>query len=115
MGVELKDLCVGCEVVMTDPNRPPQRVRITKMGRKYAHVGRDAFDLETGRINDAWGNSYLLTVSEHESRERRAAAERELSGWGVQFGYGSAARDKAEEIRDALRPILGEINGGKQR
>ncbi len=101
-------LVVGSPAVITDSNHGPRRVTIERVGRKFVYVEGDraGFDRETGRRNDARGNTHLRTLDEHEASCAAERARRQLRDFGIDVSR-RITDVVVIEIREALVSVIG--------
>jgi hypothetical protein len=104
--VTLADVKVGDKVVIVDVNRPPKRVPVTAVGRKYLTAGKQDFSRETGGWRDRQyahhRRAYTIEQWAHEeASEALWAAIRRL---GQCRKFGALTTD---EIRDMTATLEG--------
>jgi hypothetical protein len=72
--VSLAGVKVGDEVVVTDViRREPWRSRVEAVGRKYATIDGEKYEIATGRKADANRQAWAWTVAAWETNQLRAA------------------------------------------
>jgi hypothetical protein len=105
---------VGREVWRHDVNQDrlggPRRVVVTKVGRKLVTIedkGRpEAFRIDTGRANDAYGHGWLCTDEQHAEHEARSAVMDRLHALKLQFAFGGHDRRYSVETLAAVADLL---------
>jgi hypothetical protein len=105
------DLVAGDTAWVTDPNRLPTRVTISRVGRINIYVGtwrssEECFSRATGQVKDAYGNRRLLTDDQHTLSLAAAGARKRLQDFDVRVGY-QHSDETVVAIAEALAPLMG--------
>lgn len=116
LGGEVNDLShlkVGDVVYITDVNHRPRRTTVAKVGRKYVYAKGDScgFDIKSGRPNDNYGHSQLVTEAKFNEDTRVLAAFVALRARGIVLEFNMQAH--APEILAILRPFLDTQPGSR--
>lgn len=113
----IKDLAVGDDVYLTDPNHPACRVKVGKVGRKnlflngLRHRASTPYDRETGRAKDAYGNARLVTVEQFKLNAAAQSARDRLGKYGVTLDR-SMSPERAIAALEALQEWIKSIETG---
>lgn len=101
----LEQVTAGEDVVMTDHNDRPRRVKIERVGRINVYVVGDnrPFDRKTGRVKDNYGHSDLWTLDGWGRVEQADKAATDLREFGVDV---RGDRDRILAIHAALKPLI---------
>lgn len=107
---------VGDVVIVTDVNRKGSlRARVDAVGRKYATIGRDKYDLTTGGGAGDYGSHYHAYTLAAWARREAEDALRDAGLYISQtWNRAALARLTDDEIREAtevLKTIAAKLRG----
>ncbi|MFI6495996.1 hypothetical protein [Nonomuraea typhae] len=108
---------VNQEVRIFDVNRERDRVAEGRLGA-VTHVGRKLvtvqqvnglfevkYRMDTGRINDAYGHEYILTLDEVEERNRKIMLNAKLQALGIGFRPGFERKYSAVQLETVVKAL----------
>ena len=104
--VSLVNVKVGDEIVILDVNRPPKRVPVTAVGRKFLTAGGQDFSRETGgwRNRQYSSNRRAYTIEQWAHEEASDALWAAIRRLGQCRKFGALTTD---EIRDVTATLEG--------
>lgn len=109
---DLKGVKPGDELLLIRQRQEPQAVTVEKVGRKLIHIPRygkpggetDTFLIATGRRNDNYRHTYLISREDYEARRRRTQLMAALREHGIDFN--GSAPERSPETLEALLKVL---------
>jgi hypothetical protein len=87
---------------------PGRETVVTKVGRKYFEVACDKgskFDLQTGRVHDAYGYYWVDPLQVHNEKLEVMKAREELRRFGLDPSW-RMNRDALLAAYEALKPVI---------